>query len=111
MQCTRAKVYPPCSPYYDPIQDPPLSKIVAIKYAPFRTQLPRMIRLPGNRVIRDPGLDTLPEDVFGQVGRETTHDGLETFRTVRDGLRSGFVLFLLAGWFGIGRRHRWVQVE
>jgi hypothetical protein len=55
-----------------------------------------MIRPPGDRVVRDPRLDALPEDVFGQVGRETADDGLETFCTIQSGLRSGFFLFLPA---------------
>ena len=65
-----------------------------------------MIRLPGDRVFRDPRLDALPKDLFGQVGRETADDRLETFCAIRRGLRSGFFLFLLARRLEIGRGHR-----
>ena len=75
-------------------------------HAPLRTQLSGMIRLPGDRVVRDPRLNALPKDLFGQVGRETADDRLETFCAIRRGLRSGFFLFLLARGFEIGRGHR-----
>jgi len=61
-----------------------------------------MVHLPRHRFFRDPRLHALPEDVLGQVGRQTAHDGLEPLCAIavdvvviRGRVRLVFVLWLL----------------
>ena len=63
-----------------------------------------MVHLPRHRLFRHPRLHALPEDVLGQVGRQTAHDGLEALQCaivvgvgvgVRGRVGLVFVLWLL----------------
>lgn len=64
------------------------------------------IAFPDNRLVRDPFLHALPEGVFGEVWRQSAHDGFESFALRASAAATTLLRFLVllsrltfrAGW-------------